>query len=212
MISRRQPLHIALLAAVVFTAFESPALAGKFNRVLSVGDPAPVWKDLIGVEDKRHSLADCKSKLVVLVFIANHCPVSAAYEERLKQLAVDYCERDVELVAISVSQLDSDRLDKMKERGKDSKFSFPYLQDASQAIGRRYGATMTPQVFVLNAERRIAYMGAFDDRWKDAAKVETHYTRAAIDALLAGKPPEIRETRPVGCAIEYADDSNQSKP
>ena len=167
---------------------------------------------MIGVEDKRHSLADCKSKLVVLVFIANHCPVSAAYEERLKQLAVDYRERDVELVAISVSQLDSDRLDKMKERGKDSKFSFPYLQDASQAIGRRYGATMTPQVFVLNAERRIAYMGAFDDQWKDAAKVETHYTRAAIDALLAGKPPEIRETRPVGCAIEYADDSNQSKP
>lgn len=212
MISRRQPLHIALLAAVVFTAFESPTLAGKFNRVLSVGDPAPVWKDLIGVEDKRHSLADCKSKLVVLVFIANHCPVSAAYEERLKQLAVDYRDRDVELVAISVSQLDSDRLDKMKERGKDSKFSFPYLQDASQAIGRRYGATMTPQVFVLNAERRIAYMGAFDDQWKDAAKVETHYTRAAIDALLAGKPPEIRETRPVGCAIEYADDSNQSKP
>ena len=212
MISRRQPLHIALLAAVVFAALESPTLAGKFNRVLSVGDPAPVWKDLIGVEDKRHSLADCKSKLVVLVFIANHCPVSAAYEERLKQLAVDYRDRDVELVAISVSQLDSDRLDKMKERGKDSKFSFPYLQDASQAIGRRYGATMTPQVFVLNAERRIAYMGALDDRWKDAAKVETPYVRAALDALLAGNKPEIRETRPVGCAIEFADDSNQSKP
>ena len=212
MIPRRQLLHIALLVTVVFAACESPAWAGKFNRVLSVGDPAPAWKDLIGVDDKRHNLVDCQSKLVVLIFIANHCPIAAAYEERLKQLAVDYRKRDVELVAISVSQLNSDRLDKMKERGKDSKFSFPYLQDASQSIGHRYGATMTSQVFVLNAERRIAYMGAFDDHWRDAAKVETHYTRVAIDALLAGKQPEIRETRPVGCAIEYADDSNQDKP
>ena len=211
-IPRGQPRHIALLVAVVFAAFESPAWAGKFNRVLSVGDPAPAWKGLIGVDDKRHSLSDCKTKLIVLIFIANHCPVAAAYEERLKQLAVDYREQDAELVAISVSQLDSDRLDKMKERGKDSKFSFLYLQDASQAIGHRYGATTTPQIFVLNAERRIAYMGAFDDQWRDAAKVETHYTRAAIDALLVDKQPEIRETRPVGCAIEYADDSSQNKP
>ena len=180
--------------------------------MLSVGDPAPAWKGLIGVDDKRHSLSDCKTKLIVLIFIANHCPVAAAYEERLKQMAVDYREQDAELVAISVSQLDSDRLDKMKERGKDSKFSFLYLQDASQAIGHRYGATTTPQIFVLNAERRIAYMGAFDDQWRDAAKVETHYTRAAIDALLVDKQPEIRETRPVGCAIEYADDSSQNKP
>ncbi len=212
MFPRRQPLRIALLAAIAFAAFESPAFAGKFNRVLSVGDPAPAWKDLIGVDDQRHSLSGCKAKLVVVVFIANHCPVAAAYEERLKQLAVDYRERDVELVAISVSQLDSDRLDKMKGRGKDSQFTFPYLQDVTQTIGHRYGATTTPQVFVLNAERRIAYMGAFDDQWKDATKVETHYTRAAIDALLADKQPEIRETRPVGCAIEYADDPGQSKP
>ncbi|MBC8115327.1 MAG: redoxin domain-containing protein, partial [Candidatus Saccharimonas sp.] len=130
----------------------------------------------------------------------------------LKQLAIDYRERDVELIAISVSQLESDRLDKMKERAKDSQFPFPYLQDTTQAMGHRFGATVTPQVFVLNSDRRIAYMGAVDDQWKDAAQVETHYTRAAIDALLAGKQPEIRETRPVGCAIEYTDDPQQNKP
>ena len=212
MLRRGRTLRIALLLAVACSAIALPAWAGKFNRVLSVGDPAPAWKDLIGIDDKRHGLADCKKKLVVLVFIANHCPVAAAYEERLKQLAADYLKRDVELVAISVSQLESDRLDKMKERAKDSRFPFPYLQDVSQATGHRFGATVTPQVFVLNAERRIAYMGAFDDQWKDAAKVETHYTRAAIDALLTDKPPEIRETRPVGCAIEYAGDSSQNKP
>ncbi len=214
MFRRDRTLQIALLWAVAasVSAIAPATWAGKFNRVLSVGDPAPEWKDLIGVDDKRHGLAECKKKVVVLVFIANHCPVAAAYEERLKQLAADYRDRDVELVAISVSQLESDRLDKMKERARDSRFPFPYLQDASQKLGRQFGATATPQVFVLNSERHIAYMGAFDDQWKDAAKVETHYTRAAIEALLTGKPPEIRETRPVGCAIEYADDAGRSKP
>jgi peroxiredoxin len=212
MFRRGRSLHVALLLAATLFAFASSASAGKFNRVLSVGDPAPEWKNLIGIDDKRHGLADCKKKLVVLVFFANHCPVAAAYEARLKQLAADYRERDVELVAISVSRLESDRLEKMKERAKDSQLPFPYLHDPSQSTGHRYGATATPQIFVLNSERRIAYMGAFDDQWKDAAKVETPYARAAIDALLAGMPPEIRETKPVGCAIEYADDSGQAKP
>ena len=119
MFRRGRTTRIALLLAVACSAIAFPAWAGKFNRVLSVGDPAPPWRDLIGIDDKRHGLADCKKKLVVLVFIANHCPVAAAYEERLKQLAADYLERDVELVAISVSQLESDRLDKMKERAKE---------------------------------------------------------------------------------------------
>lgn len=212
MLTRGQTLRIGLLVIVTFVASGLSVQAGKFNRVLSVGDPAPVWKDLIGVDDKRHSLSDCKKKLVVLIFIANHCPVSAAYEERLKQLVADYGGRDVELVAISISQSDSDRLEKMKERSHDSKFLFSYLQDTSQAIGHRYGVTTTPQVFVLNDTRHIAYMGAFDDQWKDISKVETHYLRAALDNLLVGKQIEIRETRPVGCAIEYADDSGENKP
>lgn len=195
--------HRMLLVTVAW-AVTASAHGGKFNRVLSVGDPAPAWKDMVGVDGQRHSLTDCKAKLVVFVFIANHCPVAAAYESRLKQLAADYRERDVELIAMSVSPSKPDGLDKMRERAADAKFSFLYLHDASQATGRSYGATTTPQVFVLNADRRVCYMGTLDDHWRDAAKVETSYTRAALDALLAGQQPEIRETRPVGCEIEYA--------
>ena len=204
----RLPWQIRLTLCVgVALLVGADAQAGKFNRVLSVGDAAPVWKDLIGVDGRRHNLADCKAKLVVFVFIVNHCPIAAACEERLKQLATDYRARDVELIAISVSQSKSDGLDKMKERAEDAKFSFLYLHDPSQVTGQRYGATATPQVFVLNADRRVSYMGALDDNGRDAAKVETHYTRAALDALLAGQPVEIRETRPVGCEIEYAAES-----
>lgn len=206
-LSRRRFLFLG--AVLSLAPSWSSARAGKFNRQVSVGDAAPHWKNLMGVDDRTHSLDDYKSKVLVVVFIANHCPVAAACETRLKQLAADYRERGVEFVAISVSRLDADRLDKMKERAQDAKFPFPYLHDASQETGRRYGATATPQVFVLNAERRIAYMGALDDNWRDPAKVETPYARDAVDAILADRPPEIRETRPVGCAIEYAGDAEK---
>lgn len=212
MLPRGRFLCCALLLVVAWIVDPFSASAGKFNRVLSVGDSAPAWKDLIGTDDKRHSLADCKQPVIVVVFLANHCPVAAAYEERLRQLATDYRDRGVEFVAICVSRLESDRLEKMKARAKDAQFLFPYLYDGSQEIGRRFGATTNASLFVLNSARRIVYMGAIDDHWKDASKVETSYARAAIDALLAGKQPEIRETRPNGCAIDYAEDRPGDQP
>jgi peroxiredoxin len=194
---------LRLILAIFLIASCDRALAGKFNQVLSVGAAAPVWKDLGGVDGKRHSLSDIKAKFIVFVFIANHCPVAAANEARFKQLAADYREKDVELIAISVSRFPSDRLEKMKERAEDAKFNFLYLHDPTQATGHQYGATATPQVFVLNADRQVSYMGAWDDSGRDASKVQRHYTREALDALLQGQPIEIRETRPVGCEIEY---------
>ncbi len=204
MFNRRQFLLVTGVSTLQAAAGVSPAFAGKFNRELSVGDAAPDWTDLIGVDDRKYGLDDFKSRFLIVVFIANHCPVAAACEERIKALAADYRDRGVDLIAMSVSQLESDRLAKMKERAQDSGFLFPYLHDGTQSVGRRYGATVTPQVFILNSERRIAYMGAIDDNWRDAKKVETHYARNAIELLLAGKIPEIRETRPIGCAIEYS--------
>lgn len=201
-----------LLAVILWIHLATEACSGKFNKVLSVGDRAPGWINLPGVDGKSHGLADCKRRFVVVVLFANHCPVCAAYEERFKTLADDYRMRDVELIAISVSRGESDRLEKMKERARDSKLPFPYLLDESQETGHQFGATTTPQIFVLDAERRVAYMGAFDDHWKDTRKVEMHYTRDALNALLAGEKPEIRETRPVGCAIEYQRASQNSKP
>lgn len=196
--------RLCLVVVVSVLSASTTVAAGKFNRQLSVGDPAPAWEGLRGVDGQLYSLKAWKdAPAVVVVFYANRCPVAEAYESRLLQLAADVRERGVRFVAISVSHHDSDRFEKMQQRAHERSWKMPYVQDLTQEIARKYGVTTTSQVFLLNADRRIAYMGAIDDQWKDATKVETHYLRDALTAVLAGKPVDITETRPVGCEIEY---------
>jgi peroxiredoxin/copper chaperone CopZ len=175
----------------------------KFNRVVAVGDEAPAWKGLIGIDGERHSLREYRdAKAVVVAFISNHCPVATAYEQRLVQFTSDYRDKGVRVVAINVSNLASDRLEPMKARAAKSGFNFPYLYDPSQQIGRQFGALATPQVFVLDGQRRITYMGAIDDN-QNPARVTKAYLSDAVEAVLAGREPEVTETRQFGCAIEY---------
>ena len=192
------------LAATVLLFLASNGQAGKFNKVVSVGDAAPKWSGVVGVNDKQHSLADYKdAKLIVQVFTCNHCPVAMIYEDRLVQLQKDYKDKGVQFVAVCVSHEEADSLPAMKQRAESKGFNFPYLHDPSQKSGRDFGAVKTPQVFVLDGKRKIAYMGGIDDSWRDAAEVKRSYLRDALDALLDGKTPEVTETRPDGCGIVY---------
>jgi peroxiredoxin len=173
------------------------------QKGVKVGDPAPDWKGIIGVDDKQHSLSDYKdAKLIVLVFTCNHCPVAKAYEDRLIALQKDYKDKGVQVIAVNVNNIPEDRLDRMKERAKEKGFNFPYIYDSSQKMGHDYGARVTPHVFVLDSERKIAYIGAIDDNM-DPAKVKKHYLRDALDALLDGKSPPVAETKAFGCTIKY---------
>ena len=130
----------------------SPACAAG----VKIGDKAPPWSGIIGIDDKEHSLADLKqAKAVVLVFTCNHCPVAQAYEDRLVALQRDYRDKGVRLVAVNVNNLDADKLGPMKVRAKEKQFNFPYLYDPTQKMGRDYGATKTPEIFVLDGERKI---------------------------------------------------------
>jgi len=194
---------------LVFLAFwfgdRSSAVAGaksKFNKVVGLGDPAPDWAGLPGVDDKPHSLGDyAEAKAVIVIFTCNHCPVATMYEERVIELAKKY-EKQVQVVAISVSHNGADTMEKMKKRAAEKKFSFPYLYDETQKSARNYGATVTPHFFLLDGKRRIAYMGAFDDNF-ETEKVAKHYLADAIEAVLAGKEPRVKESLQRGCAIEY---------
>jgi peroxiredoxin len=180
------------------------AHAGKFTRVATIGQPAPTFADLPGTDGKQHSLADFKqAKLVVVVFTCNHCPVAASYDARLKQLARDFRERGVQFVAINSSLLEADGLPEMKQRAEQAGFDFPYLLDQRQSVGKAFGAKVTPEVFVLDKDRRFAYLGTIDDDWHDAEQVKHHYLRDALEALLAGKTADPAETRPTGCGIQY---------
>ena len=184
---------------------DSASAAGKskFNKVLAVSDKAPEWENLAGVDGKPHSLSDYRdAKAVVIVFTCNHCPVAKMHEDRLIELAKKH-EKDVQVVAISVSRNPADGLDKMKARAAEKKYPFPYLYDPTQKTGRNYGATATPHFFLLDGERHIAYMGAFDDSTLEPEKAQKHYLVDALQAVLEGKEPRVKEALQRGCAIEY---------
>ena len=188
-----------LVAAVMCARVD----AAQYNKVIDIGDKAPAFANLQGVDDKEYGLDQFKkAKAIVLVFTCNHCPVAQAYEDRLIALQDEYGDKGAQVLAVSVSKDESDSLENMKERAESEKFNFPYLHDASQKSGQAYGAAVTPHVFVLDSERKIAYMGAIDDN-QNPEKVTKHYLRDAIDAVLAGKAPETTETRQFGCGIHY---------
>jgi len=194
-----------LLSFVVLSLTAVPALAGKYNKAISVGDQAPTFSGLPAVsngEDTSLSLSDLKEDVIVLVFLANHCPVVQAYEDRLIDFTRDYKDKGVKVVGISVNDIEMDRIPGIKKYTKEHKSNYIYGYDESQAAGRAYGATNTPQFFVLDKERKIRYTGAMDDNQRED-KVTKTYLRAAVDALLKGEKPEVEETRPQGCGVKY---------
>ncbi len=194
---------------VAFLAIAATTHAGKFNRQLDVGDEAPVWTNLPGTDGKSHSLKDYeKSPVVVVAFIANHCPMATAYLPRWKRLVADFEDKGVTFVAISSSRFPADSLEHMKTHIKKHRFTFDYLHDGSQKIGRAYGVFRTPTFFVLDAERHVRYMGAFDNN-QESDRVEHHYLRDAVQSVLGKRDPEVTETLPFGCEIEYASVSKE---
>jgi peroxiredoxin len=182
-------------------------LAGEFNPKLNIGDSAPAWKNLPGVDGKKHSLADLeKAKLVVVVFTCNSCDVATGYEDRVIEFAKKH-RGDVAVVAINVSKKPPDALPRMQERAKEKKFPFPYLFDESQEIGRVYGANFTPEFFLLDGGRKVVYMGGMDDStYPD--KVKQRYLEDAVAAALKGEAPVTAETAPRGCRIRYPRTAN----
>ncbi|HEX4130164.1 MAG TPA: thioredoxin family protein [Pirellulales bacterium] len=193
-----------LFAALI--SFVHPAHAGQFNPVLNIGDAAPAWSNLPGTDGKSHSLADLKDKdAVVVVFTCNSCPVAADYEDRIIAMAKKFADPQgkAAVVAINVNKIPEDSLEKMRERAEAKGFPFPYLFDESQKIAKDYGATFTPEFFVLNRERKIVYMGGMDDN-SNPAEVKTNYLDAGIEAAIAGSKPATTETVARGCMIRYA--------
>ena len=193
-------IAIAIVLIAGFAA--TPVHAGKYNRKLTIGAAAPAFKDLDGIDGKKHSLADFKNNdVVVLLVTSNECPVARSYEDRLIAFTKKY-EGKIAVAAINVSLGEEEGLPQMKERAKKRRFNFVYLRDASQSLGRALGASKTPECFVLNKDRRVVYMGALDDDWLNQ-EVKEKYLEYAVEATLKGEKPAKAETPAYGCGIEY---------
>ncbi|MEZ6090436.1 MAG: thioredoxin family protein [Pirellulaceae bacterium] len=176
---------------------------GQYNRVLDIGDPAPNWKELPGVDGKPHSLADFdQAEAMVIVFTCNSCPYAVDAQQRLIALTKDYRDRGVEVVAINSNSVDDDSLEAMRQRAQQAGFNFSYLKDETQQIAKAYGAGYTPEFFVFDSQRHLVYMGSLDDS-PDGKQVGEQYVRKALDAALTGSEPAATETVPIGCRIRF---------
>jgi peroxiredoxin len=207
---------VGSLLVTISVVVGGPAWAAQ-PKTLEIGAAAPEFS-LPGVDGKKYSLADFKdANLLVIVFTCNHCPTAQAYEERIKQLAADFKDRGVAVVAIqpndpSAVRLDElgytdlgDSLEDMKTRAEDHHFNFPYLYDGeTQATAKAYGPAATPHVFIFDRDRKLRFCGRIDDH-ENPAKTKTHDTRDAIEALLAGNPVPNEKTKTFGCSIKWAE-------
>ncbi len=206
------PYRVALLSVgLVLSTFLGDVGGGEFNAVLSIGDAAPRWESLEGVDGERHSWDDVAgADCVVVAFTCNSCPYAVDVEDRLIALAKQFPGDAVKVVAINVNLIDDDLLPAMKTRAQVKSFPFPYLHDPSQQIARDFGAIKTPEFFVLDSEGRVVYMGSLDDS-PDGKSVGTRYVADAVAAVLAGDQVETRETVPIGCRIRYSRASGRGR-
>ncbi len=185
------------------------------HPILALGSPAPNF-ELPGVDGKIHKLSDYSaSPILVVVFICNHCPIAQMYEQRVAQLATDYKERGVAVVAIQpndpkairIDELDSsdisDSLEEMKIRAEYKHLQYPYLYDGdTQSVTRAYGPQATPHVFVFDQARHLRYEGRFDNSYRTEL-VKTQDARNAIDALLAHQEVAVKHTSVFGCSTKW---------
>jgi len=200
---RKLFLSLAGLALIA-----SPAFAGKFNKVINVGEKAPTFSSLPAVsgdKDTSLSLDDTKGNVTVVVFLANHCPVVTAYEDRIIDFANDYKDKGVKVVGICCNDIEQDKLPGIKVRVKEKGYNFPYAYDESGNVGKAYGAVVTPQFFVIDKDGVIKYTGALDDNMNES-KAGKQYLRDAVDAVLNGETVEVAETQAKGCGIRYKRD------
>jgi peroxiredoxin len=174
---------------------------------LRIGADAPAF-ELKNVDGTTVSLDSLKNGAgaLAIVFSCNHCPYVLAWEDRLIQIARDYAPRGARFALINANdpvKYPADSFPEMQSRAKMKAYPFPYLFDETQEVARAYGAERTPEVFLFDSSGKLAYHGAPDDNYDDPSGVRRHYLREALDAVLAGSPPPVAETPPVGCTIKW---------
>src|SRR5499425_2602046 len=210
---------ISVFCIALMAALHGPAVSAGQEEdrhpVLAIGSPAPDFC-LPGVDDRTHCLKDyAASKILVIAFICNHCPTSQLYETRIKQLAEDYKDKGVTLVAIQPNNPEAVRLDEMgytdlgdsfedmKVRAEFRHFNFPYLYDGeTQKVSSAYGPSATPHLFIFDSDRKLRYQGRVDNNVREPL-VTKRDARDAIDALLAGKSVSVAKTPSVGCSTKW---------
>ena len=191
----------APVAAAMFFATSLPAPAAHV-AALKIGGPAPDFTLPAASDGKAVALKEllAKSKAVAVVFVATKCPVSNAYNTRIAAFGREYAAKGIPLVGINSNK--TEPATEVKEHAEKHGFTFPVLKDDGNKIADAYGATKTPEVFVLDPKRNLLYHGRIDENQDDARSVRSPDLRNALEAILAGKPVPAAETKAFGCTIK----------
>ena len=195
-------------------SFDNPRIRFQIHRMvatnstmLPLGTKAPDFR-LPDTNGKRVSLADFKNaRALVVIFMCNHCPYVKHIRAGLAQLARDYLPRGVAVVGFNsndVANYPADSPARMAEEVKAAGYTFPYLYDETQAVAKAYRAACTPDIYLFDKDQRLVYRGQFDDsRPGSNLPVTGTDLRAALDAVLAGKPASATQKPSIGCNIKW---------
>ncbi len=170
-------------------------------------EPAKAFA-LKGVDEKIYTLENFKeAKVLVLIFMCNHCPYVKAVWQRLIDLQERFEARDVRFVGINANaanaNYEDDSFENMQKEFVERKMNFSYLIDADQKVSREYEAQCTPDVFAYDEQRKLAYHGRIDDSWKDESKVTKQELAEAIEVILRGEKVSELQHPSMGCSIKW---------
>ena len=160
------------------------------------------------VNELIFSLQQMKGKTAtVIVFICNHCPFVKNINPQLIQLAHDYANEGVHVIAISsndVMQYPEDGPQNMKKIAQQLKYPFPYLFDETQEVAKAYNAACTPDFFIYDSNLLLTYRGQLDDsRPGNDIPVSGKDIRAALASMINGDPVTTNQKPGIGCSIKW---------
>jgi peroxiredoxin len=140
-----------------------------------------------------------KGPLTVVTFIATQCPVSNSYNQRMIDLYKDYASKNVKFIFINANR--SEPASEVRDHARRVGFPFAVYKDPGNVLADRFDAQVTPESFVIDSSGTIRYHGSIDDSMEES-HVRVRRLRAALDAVLAGKPVPSAETKAFGCTIK----------
>lgn len=171
-----------------------------------LGSKAPNFS-LKGVDERLYGLEDFReAKILVIVFMCNHCPYVQACIERLVVLQSEFADMRVRFIGINSNDSTSypeDSFEGMRVFSMEKHMNFPYLHDEKQHMARDYGAVCTPDIFVFDRERMLRYHGRIDNNWKDPAKASSHELKNALLALVERRDVGSVQHPSMGCSIKW---------
>ena len=178
------------------------------STMLALGTPAPDFDMLDTVSGNRVSLAgQAGHKALVVVFMCNHCPYVVHIQEGLADFSRDYADSEVSILGISANDADNypdDAPDRLAAVARERGYGFPVLYDETQEVAKAYTAVCTPDFFLFGPDRTLVYRGRFDSsRPGSGVPVTGQDLRAAVEAVLEGRPVSEPQYPSMGCSIKW---------